>query len=97
MVNFAIKEILWIFSKNSLYYLFLIFWVLIHIGELIKQTLKQRRKSVVWFAGELSCSRTNVYKIFSKQSIDTFDLYRISKILDYNFFEIYYKELQNQE
>lgn len=70
---------------------------MVHIGELIKQTLKQRRKSVVWFAGELSCSRTNVYKIFSKQSIDTYDLMRISRILDYNFFEIYCKELKNQE
>ena len=70
---------------------------MVHIGELIKQTLKQRRKSVVWFAGELSCSRTNVYKIFSKQSIDTYDLMRISRILDYNFFEVYCKELKNQE
>ena len=68
---------------------------LVHIGELIKQTLKKNRKSVVWFAGQLSCSRTNVYKIFSKQSIDTYDLVRISKILNYNFFEIYSKELED--
>ena len=72
------------------------FTALVHIGELIKQTLKQRHKSVVWFAGELSCSRTNVYKIFSKPSIDSSDLLRISKILDYDFFEIYSKELKNQ-
>ena len=71
------------------------FWDFVHIGELIKGTLKQRRKSVVWFAGELSCSRTNVYKIFSKQSIDTYDLLRISKILDFDFFEIYSDELRN--
>lgn len=70
---------------------------MVHIGELIKQTLKQRRKSVVWFAGELSCSRTNVYKIFSKQSIDTYDLMRISRILDHDFFEVFSKELKNQE
>ena len=68
---------------------------LVHIGELIKQTLKEKRKSVVWFAGELSCSRTNVYKIFSKQSIDTSDLVRISRILNHNFFEVYSKELED--
>ena len=75
----------------------LIFSILVHIGELIKQTLKQRRKSVVWFAGELSCSRTNVYKIFSKQSIDSYDLLRISKILNFDFFEVYSKELRNYQ
>ena len=63
---------------------------------MIKQTLKQKRKSVVWFAGELSCSRTNVYKIFSKPSIDTGDLVRISRILDYNFFEVYCKDMKKE-
>jgi hypothetical protein len=70
---------------------------LVHIGELIKQKLKQKRKSVVWFSGELSCSRTNVYKIFSKQSIDTADLMRICKILDFDFFELYSAELHGQK
>ncbi len=64
------------------------------IGVLIKQILKKRKKTVVWFAEELSCSRTNVYKIFAKQSIDTYDLLRISKILDYDFFEIYSEEVK---
>lgn len=68
--------------------------ILVHIGELIRQTLKAKRKTVVWFAKELSCSRTNVYKIFSKPSIDTNDLVRISKILKYNFFEPFSKELE---
>lgn len=49
---------------------------------------------MVWFANELACSRTNVYKIFSKQSIDTYDLLRISKILEFDFFEVYSKELE---
>lgn len=51
---------------------------------------------MVWFAGELSCSRTNVYKIFSKPSIDTGDLVRISRILDYNFFEVYCKDMKKE-
>ena len=66
-------------------------------GELIRQILKKRKRTVVWFAEELSCSRTNVYKIFGKHSIDTYDLLRISKILDYDFFEIYSQELKKQK
>ena len=67
------------------------------IGELIRQILKKRKRTVVWFAEELSCSRTNVYKIFGKHSIDTYDLLRISKILEYDFFEIYSQELKKQK
>lgn len=58
-----------------------------HIGKKIRQTLKEKGHTVVWFANELSCHRTNIYKIFDKPSIDTYDLMRISRILDYNFFD----------
>lgn len=60
-----------------------------HIGQRIRSELEKQGKTVVWFAGELSCHRTNVYKIFSKSYIDTHDLMRISKILDYDFFQEY--------
>ena len=43
----------------------------ISIGEMIRQVLKKRKRTVVWFAEELSCSRTNIYKICAKHSIDT--------------------------
>lgn len=69
----------------------------ISIGEMIRQVLKKRKRTVVWFAEELSCSRTNIYKIFAKHSIDTYDLLRISKILDYDFFQVYSEELKKQK
>ena len=62
---------------------------MVNIGQLIKQRLKERGRTVVWFAKQLSCSRTNVYKIFEKTSLDTADLLRISLILDYDFFAEY--------
>lgn len=68
----------------------------VSIGEQIRQTLKERRKTVVWFAAQLACSRTNVYKIFSKSSIDTNDLLRISKILNFDFFEAYSKQVKKE-
>ena len=66
-----------------------------HIGEEIKKTLEEQGKTVVWFAQKLSCHRTNVYKIFSKSSIDTRELERISKILDTDFFALYSQQMDN--
>lgn len=59
-----------------------------HIGETIKKELERQGKTVVWLADELSYSRTNVYKIFSKASIDTTVLRRISLALQTDFFKI---------
>ena len=63
-----------------------------HIGNLIREKLDEEQKSVVWLARALSYSRTNVYKIFSKASIDTHVLMRISQILHYDFFRLYSEE-----
>ena len=68
-----------------------------HIGKLIKEQMEKQGKTVVWFARELSCSRTNIYKIFEKSSIDTSLLMRISVILQYNFFVDYMDELEEKE
>lgn len=57
-----------------------------HIGKVIQTTLKAQGRTVVWFARQLSCDRTNVYKIFSKESIDTALLYKISSTLGVDFF-----------
>jgi len=63
------------------------------IGIIIREKLKERGKPVVWFAHQLSCSRTNAYKIFEKRSIDTYELMRISLILDFDFFKLYSDEI----
>lgn len=60
---------------------------MLHIGKLIKNKLSEQQKSVVWLAKELSCSRTNVYKILGKYSIDTELLVKISTILEHDFFQ----------
>lgn len=59
-----------------------------HIGKKIQEILRQHPKdhTVTWFARRLNCHRVNVYDIFSRQTIDTELLWRISVILDYNFF-----------
>lgn len=65
------------------------------IGLLIKAKLRERKQSVVWLAGQLRCSRTNVYKIFWKKSIDTDELMKISRILNFDFFKLYSDKLKN--
>lgn len=57
-----------------------------HIGQLIGQELRRQERSVAWFARQLSCDRSNIYRIFQKESIDTYLLVRIFIILQYNFF-----------
>lgn len=59
----------------------------IHVGHLIEQTLHTQGRTVTWFAGQLCCTRPNVYKIFQKDNIDIHLLWRISGILNYDFFK----------
>lgn len=57
------------------------------IGKLIKEELQAQERSVSWFARKLHLDRSNVYRLFQKNSIDTDLLSRISIILGRNFFE----------
>ena len=58
----------------------------IHIGKIIKDTLKSREIDVTDFAKKISYTRGNVYKIFNKASIDTDLLLKINKVLGENLF-----------
>lgn len=67
----------------------------IFIGKLIEEELRNQERSVVWLSRKLNCNRTNVYKIFNRTSIDSDLLFKISGILQRDFFEIYSSRLQN--
>lgn len=72
-------------------------WVImIHIGQLIKEELKNQGRSVTWLAKGLNCSRSNVYVIFDKPTVDTSVLMQISKLLGVDFFEYYTKEFEKR-
>lgn len=66
-----------------------------HIGKLIKEELERQERTVSWLARKLSCDRSNVYRIFQKQSIDTSVLKRISIILNHDFFVDLSDDLNN--
>lgn len=66
------------------------------LGELIKEELVQQERPITWFANKLCMDRSNVYRLFLKNSLDTDLLMRISKILHKNFFEILSQELSER-
>lgn len=69
---------------------------MVHIGQLIRQELKEQGRSVTWLAKNLNCSRSNVYIIFDKPTLDTSVLMQISKLLGVDFFRYYTKEFVRQ-
>lgn len=71
---------------------------MIQIGELIKKELETQERTITWFAKKLSIDRSNVYRLFNRNSIDTGLLLRISLILNHDFFTDLsdeYKDRQN--
>ena len=59
-----------------------------HIGALIKQDLILQERTVAWYARKLCMDRSNVYRLFQKNSIDTVLLSRISVVLGKDYFII---------
>lgn len=71
-------------------------YVMIHIGKLVRTKLRERAHTCVWLAEQMGCSRTNLYKIFNKQHVNSRDLEKLSVILNYNFFEVLSNEIQEE-
>lgn len=59
---------------------------MVNIGQIIKEELERQERTVSWLARKLNCTRAAVYRIFSKNSIDTQLLCKISEILHRDFF-----------
>lgn len=58
----------------------------IHIGEMIRRVLKEKRIPVSEFAVMANTERTNMYRILQRASIDLLQLERYSRLLDHDFF-----------
>ena len=66
------------------------------IGQLIKEELTAQERSVSWFARKLCIDRSNVYRLFQKNSIDTSFLTRISLLLNKDFFMMLSDSMRNR-
>lgn len=67
------------------------------IGILIKEELERQEHSISWFARKLSCDRSNIYRLFQKESIDTNLLARISLLLGRDFFADFSRYIKEKE
>ena len=67
------------------------------IGILIKEELEKQERSITWFARKLSCDRSNIYRLFQKESIDTNLLVRISILLGKDFFSDLFDYVKEKE
>ena len=65
-----------------------------HIGKLIQERLKYEEHSISWLARKINCDRSNIYRIFEREHIDSELLLRLSVVLNYNFFDVYVKEYE---
>jgi len=70
---------------------------IIHFGELIKERLFLQGRSVRWFALQMNCDRSNMYKLLSRAHLDTNFILRACKILEHDFFKDASEILQNEE
>lgn len=68
-----------------------------NIGLLIKEEFDRQGHSIGWLSRRLACDRSNVYRLFQRDSIDTRTLKRICQILDHDFFNDLSRELQEEE
>ena len=68
----------------------------VHIGEQVKTRISALRMPVMEFAQKINKSRTVVYHIFKRKSIDSDLLKKISEILEYDFFVFYTKYLPTE-
>ncbi len=69
---------------------------MINIGQNIRDELTRQGRSVSWLARQLNCTRAAVYRIMSKNSIDTYLLHTISVLLNRNFFAEIYEETETE-
>lgn len=59
---------------------------MINIGECIKEEIIKQDRSISWLAKKLNRNRTAIYRMLSKNSIDTHLLFSISMLLHRDFF-----------
>lgn len=69
----------------------------IHIGSIIKEKFEASEHTVAWFARKINYDRTNIYRIFDRESIDTELLMKISEALNFDFFIYYHPTIKKRD
>lgn len=64
----------------------------IHIGHLIQRELKNQGRSAAWLAKAIYCEKSNIYKLFRRESIGIDQLMRISEVMNHDFLNDCYEK-----
>ncbi len=66
----------------------------IHIGNIIREELRRQGRTNDWLAEQIGTSPRNMWRVYSKPSIDTQILLNISKALGINLFKYYSQTIE---
>jgi len=66
-----------------------------NMGQMVQTAVKEQRMSVSDFAKAIHCSRTNVYSIFGRQSINIERLKQIANVLKLDISDFIVTEKRN--
>ena len=64
----------------------------LHIGHMIQTELERQGRSASWLAKSIFCERSNIYKLFNRESISVDQLMRISEVMDHDFLKDCYED-----
>ncbi len=65
----------------------------LHIGHIIEKKNKEKNIGPTELGRKLHTSKQNIYAIYKRESIDTMLLFQLSKVLKYDFFELYSEKI----
>ena len=68
-----------------------------NMGQMIKKVVKEQKMSVSDFAKAIHCSRTNVYSIFERKSINIERLKQIADVLNLNISDFLMTETKSSK
>ncbi|MDR2206670.1 MAG: hypothetical protein LBE36_11025 [Flavobacteriaceae bacterium] len=68
----------------------------LHIGKLIKQRLREHKRSQAWLAHEIDYDNSNLHKILENRYINIDLLFKISLALKEDFFAYYSEKLKEK-
>lgn len=66
----------------------------LHIGNLIQQEMEKQGRTVAWLAKSIYCEKSNIYKLFRRESISIDQLMRISEVMGHDFLADCYEKQQ---
>ena len=66
----------------------------LHVGDMIQNELERQGRSAAWLAKSIYCEKSNVYKLFKRQSIGVDQLMRISEVMGHDFLQDCYERME---